>query len=244
LWGFEGVDEGGECGGLVATAGVVEKIAGEHGAPVFEDLDQSAICDHLRERFLHRCSDSYAVQHRLNYEVWVVECCWSLRIDGESLAAFFELPAVDAGAEAEADACVIFEIAGGAGKLVGFEVLGRADDCEAHVFADADCNHVALDEFTDLDACVVLLGHEVDGVVGGGDLQNYFGIGACELCELRQEHHVGCRARNDEPDAACWTFFLLSYFGKREFDALESRIEISKKCSAGSRGRYAPRCSC
>ena len=108
---------------MVATAGVVEEIAREGWAPVFEDLDEVAIGDHFGDGLFHGGSNSYSVQDCLDDVVWIVEGYGALRIDGEGFASFFELPAVDAGAETKTDAGVVFEVARGAGDFVEFEVL-------------------------------------------------------------------------------------------------------------------------
>jgi hypothetical protein len=45
---------------------------------------------------------------------------------------------------------------------VRLEIRRRADEGNAHVLADADGDHVALDELANLDACVVFAGDEVE----------------------------------------------------------------------------------
>ncbi len=102
------MDERGEGGGLVATAGVVEEVAGEGGAPVPEDLHEAPLLNQRLERFFDGGADTDPLQHRLDDEVRVVEGYRSLRVDGEGFTALFELPSVEGIAETEADAGVVF----------------------------------------------------------------------------------------------------------------------------------------
>jgi len=59
---------------------------------------------------------------------------------------------------------MIFQISRRSGNLAGLEIFRRADNCEAQVLADTDCDHVTLDELTDLYASIVLSGYEIDRV--------------------------------------------------------------------------------
>jgi hypothetical protein len=87
------VDQGGKSSRLIATAWIIEKIAGEGWTPVPQDLDQAPFCDHLRYRLFHCRCDTNTVQHCLDNQVWIVERRWSLLRCIIVLAVFSALPA-------------------------------------------------------------------------------------------------------------------------------------------------------
>ena len=74
----QGVYQGGQSGGLIATAGVVQKISRKWWAPVSEDLNQTPLCNQATDGVFHRSSDSYSTQHGLDDEVRIVEGCGAL----------------------------------------------------------------------------------------------------------------------------------------------------------------------
>jgi hypothetical protein len=51
-------------------------------------------------------------------------------------------------------------------------------------------------------------------------LQNDLWVGACELGQLRQYHHLRSCSRDDEPNSACRTLSFLSRFSYRSLDPL------------------------
>ena len=106
----KGFDQSSQCGGLISATGVVEEVSGEGRAPVPEDLNQAPLCDHVCQRLFHRGADSYTVEDCLDDQVRVVEGRGALGADGERFAALLELPPVEAVAEPEADAGVVFQV--------------------------------------------------------------------------------------------------------------------------------------
>jgi len=107
--------------------------------------------------------------------------------------------------------------------------------------SDSHGNHVPLDELAKLNARVVLPSHKIDRVIGRSDLQDNFWVGACELSQLRENHHLRSCPRDDQSDSACWTLSLLSRFSYSSLDPLKSGREIPKKCGPGGRRRNASR---
>jgi hypothetical protein len=92
-----------------------------------------------------------------------------------------------------------------------------------------------------LNAGIVLPGYKVDRVIRRRDLQDNFGVGACELGQLRQNHHLRSGSRNDESNSACWTLSLLSGFRYGSLDPFQSGSKIVEKCGPGGRGGDASR---
>jgi hypothetical protein len=107
---------------------------------------------------------------------------------------------------------MISEVLRFSGKTTRLEILRRSDDRETHLLGDSDGNHVPLDELAKLNAGIVLPGYKIDRVIGGSDLQNNFWVGACEVSQLRQNHHLRGCSWDDEWNSACRTLSLLSRF--------------------------------
>ena len=72
------------------------------------------------------------------------------------------------------------DLAAFAGSLCDLKYSGETDNCETQIFGHADCNHVPLDELTNLYTCVVFPGYQIDRIIRRRDLQDDFRIGACE----------------------------------------------------------------
>src|ERR1700761_215368 len=153
-----------------------------------------ALGDPFLHGLFHGRPDAHAIQNGLYDEVWIVECSWSPRMDGDGFPALFELPTVYTTAEAKADTSMVLQIAWISWDGVGLEVLRRADHGETQIFADADGNHVSLDKFADLNAGVIFLSYEIDWVVRRSNVENYLRILLCELRQPGQEYEIGRRA--------------------------------------------------
>src|ERR1700735_1494716 len=115
-------------------------------------MNQASFCNQALQAIFHRRSYSYSIQHCLDNEVWIVEGCRPLRADRQSLAPLFKLPPIQTLAEAKSDTGVIFQILRMLRNVVRFEVLLRSHNRKTHLFGDANCNHVTLDELTELHA--------------------------------------------------------------------------------------------
>jgi hypothetical protein len=115
---------------------------------------------------------------------------------------------------------MIFEVLRFSGKTARLEILRRSDDRETHFLGHPDGNHVPLDEFAKLNAGIVLPGYKIDRVIGGGDLQDNFWVGASELSQLRHNYHLRGCSRDDESNSTCRTLSLLSRFSDSSLDPL------------------------
>src|ERR1700682_6053647 len=105
---------------------------------------------------------------------------------------------------------------------VGFEVLRRTDNRQAHFFGHTNCDHVSLDEFTQLDASVVLPSHEVDRIIRRGYLQDNLRIIPRELRELREKYHLRRSPGDYESNTAGWLLPLLHRFRNRLANSFQS----------------------
>jgi hypothetical protein len=64
---------------------------------------------------------------------------------------------------------------------IRFEIPGRTDDRETHIFGDSNCDHVSMNELADLDTGIVLSSDKIDRIAGTGYLQDDVRIPTNEL---------------------------------------------------------------
>lgn len=195
----------------------------------------------MSEAFLHRCSNSYSSQNRLDDEVRIVERYWSLWVHGQRLPALLELPSIKSVAKPEPYAGMVLQILRMPRQRVGFEVRRGTYNRETQLPGHLDRDHVSLDELAELNPRVVLSSHKVYGVVRRSNLQNDLRIGPNKLGQLWKQHQLRGRSRNNEPNAPCRIFPLLPGFGQRSFDSFQRRREFQKKGASGSGWRDAAR---
>jgi hypothetical protein len=85
---------------------------------------------------------------------------------------------------------------------VRFEVLRRTDDCLPHLRSDAHCDHILFDEFTDPNAGIETLAHDVGQALVSHELDRNLGVLTHQLRQPRPEHRLGCvLGRGDANDA-------------------------------------------
>ena len=141
-----------------------------------------------------------------------------------------KFPSVQAFAKAKPDARMVLQVLGMLRDTVTFEIPGRAHHGKTQFFGHPDRNHVALNEFAELYACVVLFRNQIDRIIRGGDLQHDLRITTNELSQLRQKHCLGRCAWNDEPYPArrC----LLLFPGSPQVLARSAPMRVSVRAGA------------
>jgi hypothetical protein len=132
---------------------------------------------------------------------------------------------------------VNFQIFWSLWNRASLEVVWRTDNRQSQVGAYPHGDHVALDQFANVNPSIKVAGHEINGFVGSGDVKNDIGKRICELPQLRQQHHSNGRTRQDEPQSACRSMAQLAYLRQRSTDSFESWSQVVKKRVACRRRR-------
>ena len=103
---------------------------------------------------------------------------------------------------AEIDASMAEQVARSFRLRVLLEIRGRTYDGCALIAGYTDRNHVLLNVFTEVNACVKASRHNIKAAIVGGDIEHDVGIVTRKLRQLRSEHGCAGDPRNQQPHAA------------------------------------------
>src|SRR5690606_3550658 len=133
----------------------------------------------------------------------------SARLDCVCLASPDEFPAIDGfgGRESVADALVLEKVFGCHRTAMSRKVIGATDDYPSKIVREADCDHVALNKFSDANTGVELIGCNVDRGIVHVQIDGYLWIGETEGVddipknELESDTRYGKAESTDRPRA-------------------------------------------
>src|SRR6266436_7213847 len=125
--------------GRVAPVRVIEMVAGERRAPVFQYPDQASIGDERRHHVFHHDRQPRAMKGGVDEQVHVVQDEGAIDVDVDAASVALELPGIEAagGRQADVAAAVMREVLRFDRDAVVCKVGRASDDHPPQIRADA-----------------------------------------------------------------------------------------------------------
>jgi hypothetical protein len=149
-----GPDQGRQRRGAIPATRVVQEEARESWAPVLQHLNQATFGNQTGHRVFESRTDAHSAQRRFHNQFGIVDSERSLWVNHHRLASLLKFPTVHTGAKTERQASVILEVAGRPRERPRLEIGWRSKDRKPEIVTYTGRNHVALNVFANLYACI------------------------------------------------------------------------------------------
>ena len=94
---------------MLAT-GIIHEEAGNWRRPILQHANKAALRNVFGDLLFIGQSDANSSEHRLNYQVSIVDDEWAVHVHRDRLSTLLKLPPIWTACKAQGDAPMIFEI--------------------------------------------------------------------------------------------------------------------------------------